>query len=827
MSGPASECPSVARLAWTAGIIAAAVLGYELSLLRILLVASWNHFAFLVISVALLGFGTSGTALTLLRPWILPRAAAALRVLVALTALSFPVCAGLAQQVPVEARFLPLLFWQQAAAWMLYWAVLAVPFLLGASVIGLALMAASRRLALVYGANLVGSGAGALLAPLALTVAPPEWAPPLWGTLALGALVRVPSQGALAGSHPRAPALAAAAVLAGAAFLITLPPRVRVDPFKYAAHVERLVEQGGARRIARSFSARGLVEAYAGDAFHDIPFLSVGEAPPPMHALLIDGHSAGSVLRVERLEEASAVERTLMAVAYALLPPRPSVLLLGEGGGANIWLAARSGASVVQVVQPQEGVFGLLRGPLRSSGGGVLELPGVRTAAAEPRHFVERSAERFDLIQLAALESLAAGSGGMAGLGKDHLLTVEGLAACLRRLGPQGVLSACRGIQTPPRDNLKLLATLVRALRAAGAERPEEHIAIVRDYLAVCTMVRAEPWDAGAVERIRAECAARQLTPVWFPGIREEELNRPDVLPGPEPPPDSPETAGPGPDWYHHAARELFSPRARQFIDGWVFDIAPPCDDRPFFLDFCRLRSLGALREAFGDLWMVRAEIAFLFVLGTLALAAAAGATLTLAPLLLLGTLRRRRGAGVTAGYFAALGLGYLMLEMAALSRVTFLIGDVLAAAAVTLASFLVFSGAGSLAAQRLTAGKTRALPAIAAIIALVALLDLALLGEMARYGGSLALGLRCAAALLAIAPLAFLMGFPLPLALLRLDAAAPRLVPWAWGVNGFASVVAAPLATAIAMTWGFTAAGAAAAACYVAAALTFPRLPA
>ena len=132
--------PAPPRLAWTVGFVSAAVLGFEIALIRLLLVASWHHFAFLVISVALLGFGASGTALVIMRGWALRRTEPLLFGLALLTAASMPLCWTIAQHVPLEARFAPALLWQQLATWCVYWAILTVPFFFGAAVIGLALM---------------------------------------------------------------------------------------------------------------------------------------------------------------------------------------------------------------------------------------------------------------------------------------------------------------------------------------------------------------------------------------------------------------------------------------------------------------------------------------------------------------------------------------------------------------------------------------------------------------------------------------------------------------------------------------------------------------
>lgn len=805
---------------WAVVWLSAAVLGFEISLMRVLLVASWHHFAFVVIGVALLGFGASGTALSLCRAWVLPRGDRILFVLCLATAVSMPVCAALAQYLPIEARFLPAVYWRQVGCWLAYWAILTVPFFLGASAIGLMLMLAGARVAGVYAGNLIGSAVGAVLATALMYLLPPQWLAPAMGGIGLIA-ASGPTHGA--GKARVGAILAAATLLTG--WLWLDPPRVRVDPYKYGAYVQRLQRQGEAERLAVAYGPRAVVEAYRSRAFHDLPFLSGSTSPPQMLSLVTDGHRAGSVLRIADPADAAVMEQTLMAFGYAAAPTRPHVLLLGETGGANVWLALRRGAARIDVVQPDARLLSLMRGPLASLGGAVLDRPGVRTVAAQPRHFVDNADGRFDVIQLAGLQSSAAGSGGMGGLGQDHLITIQGIASCLRLLADDGVLFVCRGIQTPARDNLKLLATFIAAMREIGVTTPERHLVIVRDFQAVCTLVKASPWTTGQIDRIRRSCIQRNLTPVWFQGIRPDELNRPDVLPGPP--------AGDG-DWYYYAATQLFSPAAEQFIDDWTFDIRPPTDDRPFFADFCKLRSIGAMRRAFGDLWLTRVEMGFLFVVAAAVAIAVVGAALTILPLAVLQRKAAVGGRAVTVGYFASIGLAYLLLEMTFLSRVTHLIGDPVLAAAVTIAAFLLFSGLGSLTAQRLAhryegssiRGTGSQVPLVMVTLVVVGVVVLFGIGPLSAMAGAWPTLARCLLAVLAIAPLGYLMGFPMPTALARLQRGAPALIPWSWGINGFASVLAGPLATALGMTWGFSIAGVAALALYLAAAALFRHLP-
>jgi hypothetical protein len=794
---------------WPVFALSCGILGYEIVLMRVLLYASWHHFAFLVVSIALVGFGASGTALCFLRGWLLRRGAGALFGLVLATAVAIPLSLHLAQHIPIEARFVPALLARQILRWVAYWAILGVPFLLGATGLGLALMLAGQRVPTVYAANLVGSAVGVVLATALMALVPPAWLAAWMGAVVL--------TGALGGVRYRTRVLwLLAAIVVTGTWLAIDPPRIRIDPFKYLAYVQRLQTDGNATPVARAYGPRAVVELFSGPAFHDLPFLSVGESPPPITSIVLDGQAGGSLLGAANKEEARVVEHTLMSLPYEFTQQRPRVLLLGETGGANVWLAARHDASAIDIVQPNGELITLITSTARDRGGRVFELPGAKIHTNTPRHFVEHTTASFDLIQLVSMESWAVETGGIAGLSQDYLVTVEGVATCLARLSPHGILAVGRGIQLPPRDNAKILNTIVTSLKRLGIERPEAHIVILRDYLGVCTMVKRSQWIPDEIDRLRAVARTRELTPVYFFGIREDELNHPDHLPGPE--------NGVG-DWLHHATTRLLSPDAKTFIDQWAFDIRAPTDNRPFFGNFTKLRSIGKLKRAFGDLWLTRTELALLFVLAATAIVAVVGLLLTIVPLFWVRDIRGSPSLGITGLYFTAIGLAYLMLEITLLSRLIRLVGDPVLAGAAAIAGFLLFSGLGSLAAQKLS--RPTVLPRLILLLVLVGIVEAWAVGWATSIAGPLPALLRAVLGVIIISPLGFLMGFPMPSALRLLGTSTPQLIPWAWGVNGFASVLAPPLATAVGMTVGFWAAGGAALGCYLAAAAVCRLLPA
>ena len=383
----------------------------------------------------------------------------------------------------------------------------------------------------------------------------------------------------------------------------------------------------------------------------------------------------------------------------------------------------------------------------------------------------------------------------MRGLAEDHLATVEGLAECLHALSDAGVLSVSRGIQQPPRENIRLLATLVEALESIGVAQPASHVVQVRDYLGVCTLALRSPLDERRREELRRAIAALNLTPVWYDGLPIEEANQPDALDGPP---------GSHVDWLHHAAGEILSDRREQFYDAWVLNVRPAHDDSPFFWDFYKPEAVAELKRAYGELWLTRAELGRLFLYVSLTLAGVAAVLLILTPLG-LAELRRRRSAaegGTTvqprAGgstlwtivYFAGIGLGFMAIEMVLISRAIRWLGDPVVASALVIAGMLVTSGVGSLTHRGLIRGRTWLAPAAVAVAAVL----LRLVGWSDAPAGPWFL-------VVFALPAAYLMGMPMPSGIRSLSDGRPSLVPWAWGANGVASVLGTSTAIVVAMT--------------------------
>ena len=236
-----------------------------------------------------------------------------------------------------------------------------------------------------------------------------------------------------------------------------------------------------------------------------------------------------------------------------------------------------------------------------------------------------------------------------------------------------------------------------------------------------------------------------------------------------------------------------------------------PTDDRPFFFNMTRLSDVGS-GHAPGYLYTVDPLLVLLITLGILAALCALGLAL---PLALMRTARRPPVPALA--YFAAIGFGYLLLEIALIQRFTLFLGFPTYALSVVLFALLVCTGAGSALSGRV-ADPRRALTAALAA-ACVLMLGAAIgLAPLLRGLIELPFALRLIVTVALLAPVGVTLGMAMPLGLSRLAALHPSGVSWAWAINGLASVLASALAVAVAITWGFEVTTLLAIVCYLGA---------
>jgi hypothetical protein len=769
-------------------LVSAAALAWQLLLVRWLAIAHWHPFAVVIISLALLGHGASGTLLGLL---LRRRRSIAFELWFAACALGFALsaagCLLLARAIPFNGLEL---VWdpRQLAGLSALYLCLSLPFLFAASCFGLAFARHGQAIPLLYGADLLGAGVGAALALLLARLGPVESVLPVVAML-------VPLAAVLVAAQPRIWLAAATitALLAACAATRALAPTV--NPYKGLAKA-LLVRD--AHIVAQRHGPQGWLAVVASPRvpLREVPGLSLSNTQEPVAqlGLYVDGDGPQSITRDAEPAALAYLGRTTSALPYALLD-RPRVLVLGGGGGDDVRQALVLGARTVDVVDADAQRIALLHDRLARYTGGLYRDRRVHVHHADARAFVRASARRFDLIVLGQGASFATGSAGAQAVAEDYGATVEALRAHHARLAPGGLLAITRWEKQPPRDALKLFATAVAALREAGVDAPERRLLMLRNWDASTLLLRRGAFDANALARARTFLDAQGYDAVHLPQPGGGATNHFHALPR---------------DDAAHGAKALLSPAADRFLAAYKFDVRPARDDRPYFANFFRWSTLP-------ELWTLRAQGAavlldsgYLLLTAALVQAVPLALALVLLPLLALPRVhvpleRVRAGA-----YFTGLGLAFLLIEIACLARLGLLVGHPLLALGAGLAGFLVFAGAGSLAAQCWLArsGVADARSCRRAVL----LIGLGLAWHLATFPWALQLGAawptaaRGVLGLATIAPLAFAMGLPFPLGLSRLAREAPDFVPWAWGLNGCASVMAAIAALLLAIEFGLRA---------------------
>ncbi len=780
-------------LFFSVSLISMAVIGYEILLMRLLSIVQWHHFAYMIISLALLGYGASGTFIALSRRLVVPHFALAFSVSAVLFSIAMIICFALGQLVPFNALEI---VWdpRQLIYLSVMYLVFFVPFFFAASCIGLAFTSLKEHIGRIYFFDLLGAGAGALTIVGALFLLSPQDALRLLAVFALAASVLV--------GRAVAPPVRNRLMLAQGSFLVALLlvlpqnwPDFRISQFKGQSQALQVVD---ARVLGQYSNPLGLLTVVESPTipFRDAPGLSLNTQfePPAQLALFTDGDAMSVITRFDGdLNSLAYMDDVTAALPYRLLD-RPRVLVLGAGGGTDVLFAVYHGARAIDAVELNPLVTNLVSDTYADFAGHLYDDSRVHVYIDEARSFVTRRGAQYDLIQVALLDSLAASGAGVQALSESYLYTVEAIEEYLQHVAPGGMLAVTRWLKVPPRDTLKLFATVTEALKREGATEPGRSIALIRSWNTSTLLVKNGDFSNQEIEIIQEFCKFNSFDTAFYPSMTASEANRYNVLDQP---------------FLFEGATALSGDGAGEFLDRYKFQIEPATDDKPYFFHFFKWRTLPellSLRKR-GGAGLI--EWGYLVLVATLIQAILAGAVLILLPLWLI---RRPwpRGAGIRMGtYFFFLGLAFLFVEMAFIQKFVLFLGHPLYSVAVVLSGFLAFAGLGSGYSQRLVRrrnGRRLSLVVFAVTgIVSVALVYLFVLPELFDRLIGQRDGIKILIALLLIAPLAFCMGMPFPIGLGQVADDEPDFIPWAWGINGYASVVSASLATLLAIEFGFT----------------------
>ncbi|MBI3679249.1 MAG: hypothetical protein HY235_02490 [Acidobacteria bacterium] len=709
----------------------------ELSLTRIFSVVFYYHFAFLAISIALFGLGAGGVCSYLVRarPGSL---FSRLGVLSTVNAVAVP--AALVFLLSREKEFGN---WTLAAV---YFAA-AFPFMIAGAVVAIVISETIERVDRVYFFDLMGAAGGCLLL--------------------------IPFLNLLGGPNT----VLAAGVLFAAAGAIWF-------------HVEGRI-QGRAGAVLLALALTSLVILNMKNPVVEVRYAKGRKLPPEMFTkwnsfsrigiveqtrwIVIDADASTAIANFNFDHLAKEDRDNLLSQGPGLpyrLRPAAKTLIIGPGGGYDVARALASGSKDVTAVEINPIIARTIMRERPDLSQGLYLRPEIRLFVEDGRSFVRHSTEKYQVLQATLVDTWASTAAGAFALAENNLYTTDAFYDYLSHLTDDGILAFTRWGFEPPRESLRLVSLARQALDRLGEKEAWRHVLVAREnardlhkWGATDTVIiTRKPVPERSIPAIVNHIVAARLEPVYVPG---------------------------------NAARNAFSsylaaPDPAAFYRGYPYDVSPVGDNRPFFFYTVQPKDvLGFLRNAseFSADYKINRAVPLLFGLLGISLLATL-ITLALPPLLLRTRLPAEPGVRRYLLYFVAIGVGYILIQVALIQKFVLFMGHPTYALTVIIFSMLVSSGLGSYFSHRVLAGdRARWMRLLA--VASGGILALALIvGPITSFGVGWPGWLKGPVAVLLIAPVGFTMGMPFPAGLRHLERRHKPSVRWAWSLNAASSVL-------------------------------------
>jgi hypothetical protein len=753
------------------GILIASVssLAFEITLIRTFSISLWYHFAFMVISIAMLGLGASGTLLSVF-PGL--RDYARIPSYFLLLSVSIPASYLLANAIPLEpARF----SWDRIQLFYisLYYLLLAFPFFAFGLVIATAFATMRDYTRYIYATDLTGAGIGSLLVLWLLSVSNP-------GSIVfiLSSLVLV-SAFICGQKRIKAASLLFFCILQLVLFYHPSYIDPNISPYK---PLEMALRFPGAEHLKTYNSPFSRVDLLKSPAVRYAPGLSFKylESLPAQTGISVDAGTIYAITHIDKASDLAFIEYLPSSLPYELSRVH-DVLVLEPKGGLSVITADYYKAQTVHKIDSNPVVIKAVRNYLK---GFSSDIYGRDTDTGLGRSWLTSTDRKYDLIDLSLMGSLPSGSFGFS---EDYRFTVEAFNEYLRHLSPDGLLSLTLFIIPPPRTEFRLLNALASSFEQQGMSGYGKHLAAIRSWGTITIIAKKSELSREDISAIKRFTQDKRFDLVYYPGISEEESNRYVKMPSNE---------------YFEAFQRLTDPAERvEFNREYLFDINAVYDENPFFHYYLKIRNIRDIYELMGEKWQYFVEEGYLLPVIFLQV------VILSSFLILLPGIRIKQGTQVTLSflqtlsYFAFLGIGFMFIEISFIQKMILPLEHPSYAAAVVLSSMLISSGLGSLFSQRFRfLRKKRTILVLSLILFLYSLFLPSLMNSLYAY----TLKEKIVSVFFILLPAGCLMGIPFPLGLTLLGRHRPDMIPWAWAVNGCFSVLAPLLAIMFALSVGF-----------------------
>jgi hypothetical protein len=774
---PARKLPRVFLVGVAASSCGALLL--ELALTRLFSVVLFYHFAFLAISIALLGLGSGGVFAYLRKPWLARfETRALLSALCIANALAVPVVLELCLHIGVSLELSRNNFTRLTAIYLFS----AVPFFITGIEFSVLFAREAEHIPRLYGADLAGG--------------------------ALACLLVVPLLNWLGGPNT---ILFAGALTACAGAVLAATPGARKLTLALTAALLLLIAGNHSSKLIDIVYAKGVFRDPAWVEFARWNAISRVEVDRQSNAktIVIDADASTYIMNADPGQwEGTNWQRNLMSAPPALanvLRPHGDYAIIGPGGGVDVLRAVANGSPSVTGIEINSIIANtIMRGRYADYAYHLYERPEVHIHVGDGRSFIRNSKQSFDVVQMTLVDTWASTGAGAFALSENSLYTVEAFREYFEHLKPDGLVAITRWEFHQPREALRVVSVAMQALHELGVRDPARNFMVVsqgelnEDGIPVAVLAKKSAFTPEEESAVRDHMAAyRALTPIYLPSKFD----------------DTPFSA------------LISSNDPYAFARHYAYNVAPVNDNAPFFFFTLKLGQILGRHQGLnhGIDWKVNLGVAVLMMV--LVISMAAVLAFLIVPLA-VRTGRQRLGL-FPLFYFVAIGLGYILVEIAFIQRFVLFLGHPTYALTVVVFLLLLSSGVGSLASRRWLDKAGRSVLPLA-LIAAVILLYVFILPWVLNALVGMAFVAKLAVSAVLLAPLGFAMGMPFPSGLRVLVSSQAgkdrdNAVEWAWAMNAGSSVLGSVLAMVIAIQFGLNVTLACGAAAYLAA-LLFSR---
>ena len=766
-------------------LISSATLCLEISLTRYFSVSQHYHFAFWVVSIAFMGYGASGSFLTLFKSFSSVDRDTFLSYSSFIYSLTILLSFLLCNSVPFD--FISI-SWDKNQIFFvfLYYFLLCVPFFFAGLTISFAVSRVPRLVNRIYFSDLFGAGTGTLIALFVFLLKGDR------GVIIFCSFLALFSSFLFSWRRRFTFRFLLLCLMSVEIVLFLSSPSwlsFRISPYK-ALPIALKYPQ--AKHLLTRWNSISRVDIIDSPAIRFAPGLSLlyEKELPPQLGLSTDGGELSAITRLKDPEEPQLEFLSYLpsSLAYSLTES-PRTLIIEPKGGLDVLSSLYFNASQIKVIEANPLTAKLLRQELAQFSGDLYNKKNIHVVSAYSRAALKQDKDTYDLIVFSLTDVFGSTGTGLYGFSENYLYTTDSFAHILNRLSPDGLVSISLYLLPPPRQEGRILATWIDALERSEMD-PGSHIMAIRSWGTISFFIKKSPFSRLEIQKLKDFAGKRLFDLVYYPGIQIDETNIHIELEKP---------------LYYNLTLQLLSPSERaKLYKNYLFQIKPVTDNRPFFFNFFKLNKLKATYKAMGKKWLPFLQGEFLVPL-LLVQSIIIAFILILLPIFVFRKAKNKiRGFSSRIFlYFSLIGMAFMFLEITFIQKFILFLGHPLYSVSIIIFSLLFSSGLGSffskrILGQNLKRNLKRSLLLCAGLIVLYLFLLPFLYESLIGFN----LTLKIILTFLVIFPLGFLMGFPFPTGVRLLDQGEKRLILWAWATNAFSSVINSILALIIAF-WG------------------------